>query len=161
VTTKPWIVVHEHWERKPQGIDSLVAGMWGYHGQYSGARSKAGNFSRAYTIYDETSMGGAIIKQHLHGLTPLKGINFGGTSQVKLNLLTNLRAALLSGLIRIPASMTGLKREILNYRLEDKHIQQDRVMALALCAWMAAKGFSGVYNARFDPGHRVEPVLWR
>ena len=154
VTTKPWRVVEEVWDRKPLGIVSLVDRIFGLHNRRASEGRHGFNRSTAITGYDATSMGGAIIRQSLVGLAPQRPLNFGGQTKVKLDILTNLRALLIKGELLIPDAMIGLKREILNYRLEDKKLQQDRVMALAGAAWIAAKGFSGVQSAEFRPAGR-------
>lgn len=154
VTAKPWHVVEEVWERKPLGILPLVDRIFGLHNRRSGEGRHGFNRSTAITGYDSTAMGGAIVKQMLTGLTPQKAINFGGQSKVKLDILANLRDALNKGDLIIPDAMVGLKREILNYRLKDEKLQQDRVIALAIGAWIAAKGFSGVFAAPFRPQGR-------
>lgn len=156
VTKKPWVVVREVWERKPGGINTLITQMHGLHSEYGLA-----NGSWAITGFDATSMGGAIIRQMLIGLRPTRPLEFGGASRVKLDVLTNLRTALLRGDLLIPASMTGLKREILSYRLDDKHLQQDRVIALAGAAWIASKNVGGATSVAFDPSATVARPIWR
>lgn len=155
-TKTPWVVVHEVWERKPGGIHSLISQMFGLHQQYGTAAR-----SLAITGYDATSMGGAIIRQMIAGLSPTKPLEFGGSSKVKLDVLTNLRTALVRGDLLIPAEMTGLKREILSYRLNDKKLVQDRVIALAGAAWVASKYMGGSMQAAFDPSARVAQPIWR
>lgn len=154
VTHKPWQVVEEVWERKPLGILPLVDRIFGLHNRRAGEGHIGFDRSTAITGYDSTSMGGAIVKQMLAGLSPQKALNFGGESRKKLDILTNLRDALNKGDLIIPDALVGLKREILNYRLKDEKLQQDRVMALAGAAWIAAKGFSGVYATSFRPSGR-------
>lgn len=154
VTTKPWYVVEEVWERKPLGVVALVDRIFGLHNRRAGEGRHGFNRSTAITGYDATSMGGAMIRQMLVGITPQKPLNMGGQGKVKLDMLTNLRAALVKGELLVPDAMIGLKREILNYRLKDDKLQQDRVMALAGAAWIASKGFSGVYSAEFSVSGR-------
>ncbi len=154
VTHKPWQVVEEKWERKPLGILSLVDAIIGLHNRRTSEGRHGFNRSTAITAYDSTAMGGAIVRQMLTGLHPQRPINFGGQSKVKLDILANLRDALNKGDLIIPDSMIGLKREIMNYRLKDEKIQQDRVIALAIAAWIASKGFSGVERSEFRPSGR-------
>lgn len=151
VTKKPWVVVKEMYEKKPSGFNSLVVRMFEAHNDRN---SKA----KAITGYDATSMGGQIFREVLRKLSPSKALNFAGPS-AKLDALGNFRMALLNGDLVIPASLVGLQREINNYRLDDKHIRQDRVMALAGAAWLASKGFSGVQRASFSPySHATTPI---
>lgn len=162
VTAKPWVVVQEVYNRKSQGVHELVSRMQEVHSSRGNAEDPATRIrSSVITGFDETSMGGAMIRQMLSRMSPQRPINFGGTGQVKLDALTNLRAALLSGDLIVPDEYIGLKREILNYRLADKDITQDRVMALAGAAWIAAKGFSGVMKAAFQPSGYVAPLMRR
>lgn len=149
VTRKPWVVVQEIWERKPHGFVWLISRMREVHADRNTGTAKA------MTGYDATSMGGKIIKETLINLRPSKAVDFGGGGN-KLDILGNLKAALLNGDLIIPEAMVGLKREVVNYRLDDTKIQQDRVMALAGAAHLASKGFSGNQTARFAPSGRIE-----
>lgn len=155
-TRKPWQVVHEVYERKPGGINSLISQMFGIHRMYG-----ADSDSWAITGFDATSLGGTYIKQLLVRLSPQKPLNFGGSGQVKLDVLTNLRALLLRGELIMPNSMAGLKSEVLSYRLDDKKLVQDRVMALAGAAWVATKSVGGSASAAFDPSARIAQPIWR
>ena len=166
VTGKRWKVVREIYYRTPRGINSLIPEMYGQHQMYGTAENEFMGQSKVLTGYDETGFGGKIIGQSLAGLTPKRGLDFAGTSKTKLDVLMNLKAALLpdkdgNTQLEIPEELVGLKREILNYRLVDKDIQQDRVMALGGAAWLAAKGFSGKTSAAFDPSASVERSMWR
>lgn len=161
VTKKPWRVVHEVWERRPRGINSLLPAMFGLHTMYGSGENTLSGTSRVLTGYDETGMGGKIIAQQLSTLRPKRGIDFSGSTKAKLDVLANLRAALLSGDLLIPEVLVGLRRELLNYRLDDKDIQQDRVMALAGAAWLAARGFAAGGPVKFDPFSPVARSTWR
>jgi hypothetical protein len=131
VTTKPYRGVYYSWDKMPKGIHQLIPDIWGLHAQYNSAVDRLGRFptSKATTGYDATSMGGQIIRQSLAGLTPQRAINFGGTGKVKRDALTNLRAAMLQGDVVFPGSWHRFKRELLNYKLDDKKIEQDSVIA--------------------------------
>ena len=166
VTGKRWKVVREIYYRTPRGINSLIPEMYGQHQMYGTAENEFMGQSKVLTGYDETGFGGKIIGQSLAGLTPKRGLDFAGTSKTKLDVLMNLKAALLpdkdgNTQLEIPEELVGLKREILNYRLVDKDIQQDRVMALGGAAWLAARGFSGKTSAAFDPSASVARSMWR
>ncbi|MGH8032366.1 MAG: terminase large subunit domain-containing protein [Luteimonas sp.] len=161
VTRKPWRVVQEVYERKPSGFNSMLAQMYGIHVQRNGALDQVRGKSVCLTGYDETGMGGKIVMQQLAGLTPNRGLDFAGTNRIKLDVLVNLRQALLDGDLLLPSGYHGLRRELLSYRLADTRIQQDRVMALAGAAWLASRGFSGIANARFDPHAQVARAAMR
>lgn len=151
VTRKPWIVVQEIYERKPRGFLHLLSRIREVHADRNLT-------SKALTGWDDTGMGGKIYKEMLAGVRPAKPLDFGGP-KAKLDYLGSLRAAMFSGSLLIPASLVGLEREIRNYRLDDKYLRQDRVMALAGAAWLASKGFSGVQRAAFSPhGHMSTPT---
>jgi hypothetical protein len=147
VTTKPWRGVEFRYWVKPPGDTKLLLEMYGLHALYTSAGA------RAITVFDETSMGGAMLKQQLVGLSPKRGINLAGPS-TKRDLLTNLRAAVNGRVIELPASWQQVRREVLNYRLPDDKIKQDTVMALAGAAHIAAKGFGGSVSAPFRPTAR-------
>ena len=166
VTGKRWRVIREVYYHTPRGINSLVPEMIGQHQIYGTAENEFMGQSKVLTGYDETGFGGKIIGQLLMGMSPKRGLDFSGTSKTKLDVLMNLKAALLpdkdgNTQLEIPEELVGLKREILNYRLADKDIQQDRVLALAGAAWLASKGFSGKTMAAFDPGASVARSMWR
>lgn len=154
VTSKPWKCVHESWNKKPSGIQSLLSEMFGLHYRY-------GSEGTVFTVYDSTGMGGKIISQSLYALNPKRGLDTAGSSSLKLNMLANLRAALTKRELWIPETWVGLKRELLNYRLEDKNIQTDRVMALSMGVWIASKGYSEKQVAAFNVGGRIVESAWR
>lgn len=133
VTKKPWKGVYYKWDKMPKGIHNLLPDIWGLHTQYSSAQDRLGRFPSSWAItgYDATSMGGQIIRQSLVGLHPQRAVNFGGTGKVKRDALTNLRAAMLKGDLKLPGKWSRMKREILNYKLDDKKIEQDSVIAAA------------------------------
>lgn len=157
ITTKPWTGAYFKHYDKPLGEDKLLMEIFKVHALYNGAgmswRSGETRPS-AITAYDETSMGGAMLKQQLARLTPKRGVNLAGPS-TKVNLLTNLRAAINSGALWLPGSWSQLKREALNYKLPDTKIKQDSVMALLTAVGVAAKGYSGNTKSDFRPSGRV------
>lgn len=161
VTRKPWKVIREQWDRKPKGLHSLIPEMYGLHSQYGSAEDDFMGRSKVLTGYDETGMGGKMVKDLLVGITPKRGIDFSGSIKAKLDVLMNLKTALLNGDVLIPEQLVGLKREVLNYRLNDKDIQQDRVIALAGAVWLASKGFSGVQSMKWDVSAPIGASAWR
>ena len=88
------------------------------------------------TILDATGFGGKAFRDLLSNLHPFRAVEFGGTRSRKLRLLLNLKAAIERGRLRLPRSgpWLTLRRQLLGYRLEDRNLQTDAVMALAL-AW--------------------------
>lgn len=131
-TSWPWRGVWMgHWV-KPMGIESLMQQMFDTHALYHNRvdSNVLGGLTRAVLGYDSTSMGGAVVSQLLGNLSPKRPINFGGQATKKLNALANLRNRLTKGDLVLPYTWTQLRSEILNYRLDDKKIRQDLVMAL-------------------------------
>jgi hypothetical protein len=156
-TMEPWRgVFFKHYLKAPN-VQRLIHDIYALHALYSGARDHVGRRSTAITGFDSTSMGGAMLRQQLTGLSPSRPINLAGP-KAKLDLLTDLRAALLKRKVVVPASWVRVQREVLNYRLEDKKLVQDTVIALAGAVHLAARGFSGASRARFQPSGRVTTV---
>lgn len=108
---------------------------------------------RALTGFDATSMGGVILKQMLARLNPKRPVNFAG--KVKMSALTSARAVLTKGECVVPKSWVRLQREVLSYRLDDKKLVQDAVMAFAGAAHVAATGFGTSRRLPFDTSYRI------
>ncbi len=94
--------------------------------------------TRCLTGVDTTGFGGALFRDSLP--IPVKSVEFGGTRGRKLKLLIELKAALEKSKLRFPRSgaWLTLRRQLLGYRLDDKKLQTDAVMALAV-AWSMTK----------------------
>lgn len=163
-TKKPWRVTQEFHEAKPRGFTWLLNKMRDVHSLHQlpirDELALGRSLNSVVTGYDATSMGGAIFKEALSSLKPSKALEFSGSPGKKLDILGNLRAALLKGELLIPDELVGLKREILNYRIDDKDIQQDRVMALAGAVHIAAR-YSGVQSTAFSPHGRSTSPSYR
>ncbi len=106
-------------------IAALVANA---HQAYTGE-----NYS-CLTGIDSTGMGGAMFREALP--IPVRSVEFGGTRGKKLKLLGNLKTAIEQRKMRFPRSghWLQLRRQLLGYRLADKGLPTDAVMALAV-AW--------------------------
>lgn len=153
ITKKPWIGVYFRHYKRPLGEMKLLEEIYSLHALYNGGgmeRSRTKAPPKAITAYDETSMGGAMLRQMLAGIIPKKGINMAGPS-TKINVLTNLRAALNTGDLILPSAWLQLQKETLGYKLPDTKIKQDSVMALAGAAAVAASGWSGDVTNAFQP----------
>lgn len=159
ITEKPWRGVYfERWER-PMGETALIIKMHELHALYSGGAMELAPGQqppRVQSLYDETSMGGAMLKQSLRDLSPKRGINLAGPN-TKRNLLVNLRTALNHGDLILPKKWTRVMREVLTYRLPDEKIVQDCVMSLILPADAAARGYTGISSSNF----RTQPRTTR
>lgn len=163
ITKEPWVGVAISHYKKPLSVNELIQKIWATHALFNSAADPRNIVakSRAITCFDETSMGGKIIRQMLAGIHPLRPINFGGPS-AKLSMLTNLRAALVKRKLVLPDTWMPAKRELLNYRLKDDKLRQDLVMALAMAADVASRGFSGASRAKFNVGGFVsQSPTWR
>jgi hypothetical protein len=84
---------------------------------------------------------------------PIRSVEFGGTRGKKLKLLIDLKRALETSKVKFPREgpWLTLRRQLLGYRLDDKKLQTDAVMALAV-AWSMVKFVpaNGVRSAPFD-----------
>ena len=111
------------------------------------------------TGIDATGFGGKMFRDLLY-ITPLRSVEFGGTRGKKLRLLNGLRQLLESGRLRMPKSgaWLSLRRQLLGYRLDDRRIEQDAVMALAVAALLANQTPEGaVARMEFDYFHSGHP----
>ena len=159
VTKLPWTGVYfGHWE-KPMDVTALVGEMFRVHAAYNGYydRNVLSTPSRAVLGYDSTSLGGAVFTQLLGPIHPKRGINMAGAPAKKVAALTNLRDRLTNGHIILPASWGRLRQEILNYRLNDKGIKQDAVMALMGADMIATIMNPTLKQKEINPHARVTP----
>jgi hypothetical protein len=157
VTHMPWEGVYfGHWE-KPMEIQTLVGEMYRIHHQYHNHsdRNVISPPSRAVLGFDATSMGGAVMKQLLGPISPKRPVNMAGQPTKKVAALTNLRDRLTNGQIILPASWVRLRQELLNYRLKDKGIKQDAVMALMGADIVATAMTPRMQQKKIDPHARV------
>lgn len=167
VTRKPWTGVYYRHYKRPMGITELINEIVKVHGLFNGAADPRRVLprSRCVTAYDATSMGGVMIGQLLRGISPLRPLNFGGPDK-KIKTLTNLRAVLTRDSkpreIVLPTAWTQLRQEVLNYRLSDKKLVQDSVMALDGAVYVAGTGVGSDRPHKFNPHARITPrPIWR
>jgi hypothetical protein len=92
--------------------------------------------SQCMTALDATGFGGKAFRDLLSGLHPFRAVEFGGVRSRKLKLLLDLKKAIETGRLILPRHglWLALRRQLLGYRLDDKRLQTDGVMALAV-AW--------------------------
>lgn len=133
--TNPERVVGVKAERKKyrQSVDSILALTADSHNAYNVAKPDLR--SSCSTAIDATGFGGKMFKEMLGGISPLRAVEFGGSRQKKLKLLGDLKTMLDTGRLVMPRSGLWLaaRRQLAQYKLEDRKIEQDAVMALA-CA---------------------------
>lgn len=114
--------------------------------------------SSCTTGIDATGFGGAMFRDLLD-IKALRSVEFGGTRGKKLKLLNDLKAMLEKGELRFPrvGKWLELRRQLLGYRLDDKGLQTDAVMALAVAVSILKKNPGGPVSRPFDyfhPGQR-------
>jgi hypothetical protein len=120
-------------KRGRQTVDLILALTADSHNAYNVTKPELR--SSCATAIDATGFGGKMFKEMLGGISPLRAIEFGGSRQKKLKLLGDLKTMLDTGKLVMPRSGLWLRvrRQLLGYKLEDRKIEQDAVMALA-CA---------------------------
>ena len=135
ITARPWTGVRCARQSGRQTITAVVNMVREGHLLYNsdGARSAV--------IMDETGIG-KMYRQEFSMIRPLRTFDFGGTKAKKLNLLSNLKAAIDRGDIRLPrkgAYWSQVRRQLLGYKLDDHKIEQDAVMTLAMAVHHALR----------------------
>jgi hypothetical protein len=123
--------------RSRQTADTIVALAQNNHVAYN--RLDIGSY--CHTGIDSTGFGGKVFKSMLVGISPLTSVEFGGRRSQKLRLLNNLRSALDNGRLVFPRHGVWLKlrRQLLGYKLADRKLEQDAVMALAVALHVAGR----------------------
>jgi hypothetical protein len=93
------------------------------------------------TILDSTGMGGKMFRQEFSIVRPLREYDFAGTKAKKLELLSDLKAVIDRGDLKLPRHGIWLqvRRQLLGYKLDDKKLETDLVMALALAVRWATR----------------------
>jgi hypothetical protein len=139
-----------------QRVTDVAALVKGVHQSYNG------DGATCETALDTTGMGGKVFKQMLDGVWPLRSVEFGGTRWRKKRMLTDLKALIEQGRLRFPRSgpWLELRRQLLGYIIEDRKIEQDAVMALAVAVKQIMRQMAGALDeAPFDFwGEGGEPV---
>lgn len=154
VTRKPWRGVKFRRWVKPMGVQDLIDEMEREHWFWNSEGTPLVPAVR--TGYDSTAMGGAMFNDLLKGIKPKIGMNLGGSARVKTQALADLRASMSRLEIVWPEDWLTLKKEIMGYRLEDKHLRQDCVMTATGALWVARMGASNMKKRPFDTGFRTE-----
>ncbi len=123
-------------QRKGQkSTDTIVAMTADSFNAYDVARLN----SHCYTALDATGFGGKMFREALDEEVPnLFNVEFGGTVQKKRKLLGDLRTLIDSGRIAFPREgiWMQVRKQLLAYKLEDKGIEQDAVMALVCAVYL-------------------------
>jgi hypothetical protein len=93
------------------------------------------------TVVDSTGMGGKMYRQEFSIIRPLREFDFAGTKAKKLELLADLRTVIDRREIELPSdgNWRDVRRQLLGYKLDDKKIEQDAVMTLAMAVRRAIR----------------------
>lgn len=113
------------------------------------------------TGIDATGFGGKMFRDLLD-IKPLRSIEFGGTSGRKLRLLNDVKAMLERGQLKFPrhGKWLELRRQLLGYRMPDKGLDTDAVMALAVAVSLLKRTPAGALAViPFDYFHEGEDVV--
>lgn len=100
--------------------------------------------TRCHTVIDATGFGGAVFADLLI-IKPVRTVEFGGVLGKKLKLLNNLKRWIETDKLQFPrrGKWLVLRRQLLGYRLSDKNLKTDAVMALALAVYQLSLTPSG------------------
>jgi len=92
-----------------------------------------------HTGLDATGFGGKMFRDLLP--IPVRMVEFGGTKAKKLGLLNSLKKVIEEGRLKLPkhGKWLGVRRQLLGYKLDDRKIEQDAVMALAVAVDVARR----------------------
>lgn len=128
---KPFLVgVYAEQKKGQKSTPDLIALAYDAYKVYG----RAG--SQCYTALDATGFGGKMFREAIEGTVPdLTNIEFGGTIQKKRMLLGDLRTLIDEGRLLLPDEgvWREVRKQLLRYKVEDRKIVQDAVMAL-VCA---------------------------
>ena len=99
-----------------------------------------------HSAIDATGFGGKMFRDLLP--IPVRMVEFGGTKAKKLMLLNQLKKVIEDGRLRLPkhGKWLGVRRQLLGYKLDDRKIEQDAVMALAVAVDMAKRNPGAAAN---------------
>lgn len=141
-----------------QKLTNIAQAIRDQHEMYDGKQSDC------HTAIDSTGFGGSVFRDILSDIHPLRAVDFGGTKAKKIRLLTDLKGYIEQGRLKFPrtGAWLDLRRQLLGYRLADRKLEQDAVMALAVAIRQVT--LSPRKNARavmFDYFHEGTPEFKR
>jgi hypothetical protein len=144
---RPFLVgVHAEQRSGQKSTESLVAMVADGFNRYDNPRLKAS----CYTATDATGFGGKMFREALDFEVPnVTNVEFGGTIQKKRKLLGDLRTLIDEGRLILPKTGIWLlvRRQLLGYKLEDRGIEQDAVMALVCAVHLLRRTSDGVRSS--------------
>jgi hypothetical protein len=142
-----WVGVRASKRSGRQTAESIVALAANVQEEY-------GQWGALASGIDATGFGGKVFRSLLQSAhVNAYPVEFGGRASAKLRLLANLRSALESGRLVLPRTglWLELRRQLLGYKLNDKKLQTDAVMALVVAVRMALRSSGqGGTTLRFD-----------
>lgn len=125
-------------KQSTRGIVALGVNQHRRYSMWERDDPKLGPVQSAYceTGVDTTALGGHMFRELIEESIPIRSIEFGGQTQVKRKMLSDLRTALDEGRIEMPAEgdWKEAKSQLTNYKLLDRKLEQDIVMGLAIIA---------------------------
>lgn len=134
-----WVGVSAARRSGRQTAESIVGLTSDIHHEYAQGR-------QCTSAIDATGFGGKVFRSLLQSArVPVIAVEFGGRASVKQKMLGNLRTALDSGRLYLPqdGEWLLLRRQLLAYKLADRKLDTDAVMALMLAVRMATRSIYG------------------
>jgi hypothetical protein len=134
-----WVGVSARRKSGRQTAESIIGLCADVHHEYAQGGMCA-------TAIDATGFGGKVFRSLLQSArVPVTAVEFGGRASVKQKMLANLRTALDSGRLYLPQTDEWLllRRQLLAYKLADRKLDTDAVMALMLAVKMASRSIYG------------------
>ena len=113
-------------------------GMWVKEGANWQKDPETRTFASRATILtgvDSTALGGHMFKELLEEeVGSVISVEFGGVTQIKRRMLSDLRTAIDEGIIIMPTEgdWKEVSKQLTNYKLLDRKVEQDLVMGLAI-----------------------------
>jgi hypothetical protein len=134
--SRPFLVgVRAEQRRGQKSTETLVALAADAFNAYNVARVGA----QCYTALDATGFGGKMFREALENDVPnITNVEFGGTLQKKRMLLGDLRTVIDEGRLLLPHEgiWQQVRKQLLRYKLEDRKLEQDAVMALVCAVYL-------------------------
>jgi len=126
--------------KRLQGKQTTLAVVGLAHDDHAAYHEPTGRYT-CTTGVDVTGFGGKVMRDQLSGIPGLRGVEFGGQAKTKLKLMMDLKATIEKGQLKFPRHglWLELRRQLLAYRLADRKIEQDAVMALAIAVKLALR----------------------
>jgi hypothetical protein len=122
------------------------------------------------TGVDTTALGGHMFRDLIMEVIPvIRSVEFGGNTKVKRELVSDLRLMLDQGRIKMPAGgyWQEARKQLVNYKLLDRKIEQDIVMSLAIIAKLCRSAPRSISEPTQefvigapDDEERDDPTVW-